>query len=106
MVLQFSEKMASSSARKRVRYTFDVHFGTTEDKERFVERLKHVRKLLSQAGNPCTDDHSFMSALFYAVEDQVPHPTFDPSSDTHTKSFLRNSGMDDFKSLCAEGRIR
>ena len=60
--------MASISARKRVRYTFDVHFGTTEDKERLVERLKHVRQLLSQAGNPCTDNHSFMCALFDAVE--------------------------------------
>ena len=59
--------MASSSARKRVRYTFDVHFGSTEDKKRFVERLKNVRKLLSQAGNPCADYHSFMSsALFNA----------------------------------------
>ena len=45
--MQCSEKMASSSARKRVRYTFDVRFGTTEDKRRFVERLKHVWQLLS-----------------------------------------------------------
>ena len=98
--------MASSSARKRVRYTFDVHFGTTEVKERLVERLKHVRRLLSQAGNPCTDNHSFMSALFDAVEDRVSQPTFDPTSDAHTKSFLRNSGMDYFNSLCAGINIR
>ena len=93
--------MACSSARKRVRCTFDVHFGTTEDKDRFVERLKHVRKLLSQLGNPCADNHSFMSALFDAVDKPVSQPTFDPASAPHAKFFLRNSGMDYFKSLCA-----
>ena len=98
--------MASSSARKQVRYTFDVHFGTTEDKDRFVERLNNVQKLLSQTGNPCADNHSFMSALFDAVEDTFSQPSFDPASAPHTKSFLRNSGMDYFKSLCAGIKMR
>ena len=86
--------MASTSARKRVSYTLDVHFGTPEDKERFVQGLKHVRQLLSQAGNAAEDRNS------------VSQPTFDPSSDSNTKSFLRNSGMDSFKSLCAEIRTQ
>ena len=44
---------------------------------------------------------SFVSALFDAVEQMVSQPTFDRTSDTDIKSFLWNSGMDDFKSLCA-----
>ena len=40
-----------------------------------------------------------MSALFDVVEDTISQPTFDSAS--HTKSFLQNSGMDYFKSLCA-----
>ena len=29
-----------ATSRKRVRYTFDVHFLTTEEKDVFVQRLK------------------------------------------------------------------
>ena len=49
---------------------------------------------------------SFTNALFDDEEDRVSQPTFDPTSDTHTKSFLPNSGMDYFKSLCAGIKIR
>ena len=101
VVLWCSEKMASSSSRKRVRYTLDVHFGTPEEKEAFVHRMKHVRQLLSHAGNPCADNYSFMNSLFEAVEDTFSQPTFDPSVVPRTRSFLRNSGTDYFKSLCA-----
>ena len=48
----------------------------------------------------------FTSALFDAVEDRVSQPTFDPTSNTHTKTFLRNCGMDYFKLLCAGIKIR
>ena len=33
-------------SRKRVCYTFDVHFGSQEEKAAFVCRLKRVRELL------------------------------------------------------------
>ena len=49
---------------------------------------------------------SFTSALLDAVEDRVFQPTFDPTSDTHTKTFLGNGGMDYFKLLCAGIKIR
>ena len=48
---------------------------------------------------------SFVSALFDAVKEKVSQPTFDPTSDAHVKCFLRNSGMDDFKLLCAGIKI-
>ena len=43
-----SFKMASP--RKCVRYTFDVHFITLEEKEVFQQRLKNVRELLTPSG--------------------------------------------------------
>ena len=39
-------------SRKRVRYTFDVHFGSQEEKVAFVCRLKRVRELLSPEDGP------------------------------------------------------
>ena len=54
--MRCSENMASSSARKRVCYAFDVHFRTTEDKKRFLKRLKHVWQL--QTGRESMHGHS------------------------------------------------
>ena len=71
--------------------------------ERFFKRLE-VAVRQGIGARIITD--SFTSALFDAVENMVSQPTFDPTSDTHTKSFLRNSGMDYFKSLCAGIKIR
>ena len=39
-------------SRKRVRYTFDVHFCSQEEKAAFVCRLKRVRELLSPEDGP------------------------------------------------------
>ena len=48
----------ATSTRKRVRYTFDVHFLTTEEKDVFVQRLNNVRRLLKSAGSPLLDNFS------------------------------------------------
>ena len=52
-----------ATSRKRVRYTFDVHFLTTEEKDAFVQRLNNVRRLLTSAGSPLLDNFSLMSAF-------------------------------------------
>ena len=82
--------MASSSSRKRVRYTFDVHFASHDEKEAFLRRLKDVRQLLTPAGCPSLDNCSLFNALCDAVE--IQPSTSDPSAEPSTKSFLRNSG--------------
>ena len=53
----------ATSTRKRVRYTFDVHFLTTEEKDVFDQRLNNVRRLLTSAGSPLLDNFSLMSAF-------------------------------------------
>ena len=83
-------KMASLS-RKRVRYTFDVHFGNTEEKEAFVGRLKAVRERLTPAGCPSLDNYRLICALLDAVEER-PSPSSGFSSEPATKSFLRSNG--------------
>ena len=79
-----------ASSRKRVRYTFDVHFGNLEEKEAFLQRLQSVRQLLTPAGSPSLDNCSLFNALCDAVEG-TPQPS-DPSAEPSTKSFMRNSG--------------
>ena len=74
----------ASGSRKRVRYTYDVHFVNQEEKEAFLQRLKNVRQLLTPAGCPSLDNCSLFNALCDAVEG-VSQPT-------STKSFMLNSG--------------
>ena len=81
----------ASGSRKRVRYTFDVHFVNQEEKEAFLQRLKNVRQLLTPAGCPSLDNCSLFNALCDAVEG-VSQPTSDPNTGASTKSFMRNSG--------------
>ena len=45
-------KMSSISSRKRVRYSFDVHFVRIEEKEAFLEKCKTVHQRLTPAGSP------------------------------------------------------
>ena len=45
--MRCSEKMPLNSARKRVRSAFNVHFWTTDDKEKLVESLKYIWQVLS-----------------------------------------------------------
>ena len=81
------------TSRKRVRYTFDVHFLTTEEKDVFVQRLNNVRRLLTSAGSPLLDNFSLMSAFCDAVEgDSSSSQTSTSSVCPAVKSFMSNSG--------------
>ena len=83
----------ATSTRKRVRYTFDVHFLTTEEKDVFVQRLNNVRRLLTSEGSPLLDNFSLMSAFCDAVEGDSSSSQTSASSVCPTvKSFMSNSG--------------
>ena len=83
----------ATSSRKRVRYTFDVHFVDQEEKKVFVERLKKGREQLSPPGSPSLDNFSVMNTLFSFVEaDCGSQPSPAASSATAVQSFMRNSG--------------
>ena len=83
----------ATSTRKRVRYTLDVHFVTTEEKDVFVQRLNNVRRLLTPAGSPLLDNFSLMSAFCDAVEGDSSSSQTSASSVCPTvKSFMSNSG--------------
>ena len=82
-----------ATSRKRVRYTLDVHFLTTEEKDVFVQRLNNVRRLLTPAGSPLLDNFSLMSAFCDAVEGDSSSSQTSASSVCPTvKSFMSNSG--------------
>ncbi len=55
--------MATTSSRKRVRYTFDIYFLDQVEKEAFQQRLKNIRELLTPAGRPPLDNLSLINTL-------------------------------------------
>ena len=83
--------MASSSRPKRVRYTFDVHFASQEEKDAFLRRLKGVRQKLTPPGSPPLDNCSLFSSLCDAIEADSPS-TSAPVDEAASKSFMKNSG--------------
>ena len=54
-------------SRKRVRYTFDVHFSSQEEKAVFVCRLKRVRELLSPEDGPPLEWFSSRGIIIYSI---------------------------------------
>ena len=54
-------------SRKRVRYTFDVHFGSQEEKAAFVCRLKRVRELPSPEDDPPLEWFSSRGIIRYSI---------------------------------------
>ena len=81
-----------ATSRKRIRYTFDVHFATHEEKEAFLTRLKNVRQLLTPEGCPSLDNCSVFNALCDTFEGVSPESTPDTNTGASTKSFMQNSG--------------
>ena len=81
------------ASRKRVRYTFDVHFGNAKEKEAFALRLQHVRELLTPGGSALLDNYGLICALFDAVDrpqsDSVSDSVVPPGA---VKSFMRSCG--------------
>ncbi len=82
------------ATRKRVRYTFDIHFLDQVEKEAFQQRLKNTRELLTPAGRPPLDNLSLINTLFDFVEagHSISHPTPVISDCSAVKSFMSNSG--------------
>ena len=81
-----------SNPRKRVRYMFDVHFSTVEEKDVFLASLKHIRERLTPPGRPLVDNRELMMKLFDQVPAEATHaPTNEQAT---TKSFLRNGGRE------------
>lgn len=84
-----------ASSRKRVRYNFDVTFGSQEEKDAFLDRLKSVRQLLTPPDCPTVDNNRLFKAMFDAVEEnhqQDPSASGVTDHEQSTKSFLRNNG--------------
>ena len=53
--------------RKRARYTFDIHFGSQEEKVAFVCRLKRVRELLSPEDGPLLEWFLSRGIIIYSI---------------------------------------
>ena len=84
-----------ASSRKRVRYNFDVAFGTQEEKDAFMDRLRRVRQLLTPPQCPTVDNNRLFCAMFDAVEREVHHEQDSVTSESveySTKSFQRDCG--------------
>ena len=54
-------------SRKGVRYTFDLHFDSQEEKAAFVCRLKRVRELLSPEDGPPLEWFSSRGIIIYSI---------------------------------------
>ena len=88
--------MAALSTRKRVRYTFDIHFNNTVDKEAFTKRLGEVRQALTPPGHQLLDNYGVMMKLFDIVESnsevigQLTQPEPVPITSNVNMSLMRN----------------
>ena len=61
----------ASVLRKRVRYSFAVHFTSQEEREIFQQRLKNVRQLLIPPSSLPLDNCSLFNVLCDIAEDQA-----------------------------------
>ena len=85
--------LTMSSRRKRVRYTFDIHFSAEAEKDAFIKRLSSVRTLLSMGeSNAAMDNFGMMSAMFDLVEGFVPSAPSAGNERQTTRSFMRSNG--------------
>ena len=82
----------SLPSRKRPRFTLQVPFKSSDEKEAFVRRFEAVSKLLTPAGAPSLDNHGLMCAMFDAVERSVQGSVFPGDAREQSQSFLNNSG--------------
>ncbi len=79
------------SSRKRVRYSFDVHFVRIEEREAFLEKCKTVRQRLTPAGSPLLDNYSLFNILLDGFIDEATSPSSTAVVST-PRSMMRNSG--------------
>ena len=78
----------------------EINFGSEEEKEAFIRRLKRVRKCLSPEGSAELDHLGLLGAMMDSVEGVSPRqPSTSPATTASSKtatvaaqSFLRNCG--------------
>ena len=88
-----SVTMMTARTRKRVRFSFDIYFDETEQKERFVCRLKEAkRRLASVDGDAELDNLGLMSAMLDILDSVIPGGTAPAGVAATTKSVMRDSG--------------
>ena len=73
-----------------MRYTLDIHFVVSAEKDAFLRRFSHVRDLLSRGKG--IDNLGLMSAMFDIVEGIVPSTATAGNEHQTVQSFLKNSG--------------
>ena len=74
-------------SRRRVRYTFDVHFGSQEEKAAFVCRLKRAWELLSPEDGPPLEWCSSRGIIIYSI---IYFPRFRPFLRANTRHRLQH----------------
>ena len=83
-----------AASRKRVRYTFDIHFKRADEEDTFLARLKRAREHLTPPGRPSVDNSKLMLAPFDSVEGDGTQPVqlSNIRADVVAKSFLQSGG--------------
>ena len=87
-----------ASGRKRVRFSLDVTFGSPEERDIFLNRLKRARECLTPRGSSVlVDNFGLMTAMLDAIESQAEdratlQDDVDTATDKLPKSFLRDGG--------------
>ena len=85
----------AAKAGKRVRYTFEVHFNSAEEKQAFTVRLADILSvsLLSPAVLQWITNLALLEAMFAKVDGMVSSVGSFPRSERgSSQSFLRSSG--------------
>ena len=85
---------ATTSQRKRVRFTLDVTFNNVSEKEAFTERLSAIRSLLTPCGQSTINNRELLHALFDCTDSHRQQleevSPVDPSVPATSSSFLRH----------------
>ncbi len=77
-----------ATSRKRIRYCFDAHFNSHEEKESFLQKIKSVRQRMTPSSSPLLDNYSLFSSLLDKEETAPTHH----SADAPPRCVMQNSG--------------
>ncbi len=82
------------SLRKRICYSFDIHFTSTEEKDAFVTKLQRCRKVLTVTEVRELDNYSLFTMLLDHAVDEEPDHVIGPGpvERATVKSMLHNNG--------------
>jgi hypothetical protein len=82
--------MATSTGRKRVRFTLDVTFPSTECKDALLARLTSVRDKMTPPGVAKLDNYGLLSQLFSLAESRPSPAQLSQEEDQEVYSVPRN----------------